>query len=152
MGNQNYTTTILVDQTPKEVFKAVNNVRGWWIDEIDGQSEKLNDEFSVLFYDGVHYSKQKLVEFVPDKKVVWLVTESKLNFIEDENEWTGTKISFEISAIGNKTQLQFTHYGLRPDIECYKDCSNAWGGYIKNSLFDLITKGQGEPTPMNARL
>src|SRR5687767_13906156 len=130
MGNQNYTTTILVDQTPKEVFKAVNNVRGWWIDEIDGQSEKLNDEFSVLFYDGVHYSKQRLVEFAPDKKVVWLVTESKLNFIEDEDEWTGTKISFDISTIGNKTQLQFTHYGLRPDIECYKDCSNAWGGYI----------------------
>jgi hypothetical protein len=152
MGNQSFTTTMLVDQTPKQVFNAINNVRGWWIDEIDGQSEKLNDEFSVLFYDGVHYSKQKLVEFIPDKKVVWLVTESKLNFIEDENEWTGTKISFEISAIGNKTQLQFTHHGLRPDIECYKDCSNAWGGYIKKSLFDLITKGQGEPTPMNARL
>jgi hypothetical protein len=152
MGNQNYATTILVDQTPKEVFKAINNVRGWWIDDIDGQSEKLNDEFSVLFYDGVHYSKQKLVEFVPDKKVVWLVTESKLNFIEDESEWTGTKISFEISTIGNKTQLQFTHHGLRPDIECYKDCSNAWGGYIKKSLFDLITKGQGEPTPVNAKL
>jgi hypothetical protein len=152
MGNQNYTATILVDQTPKEVFKAINNVRGWWIDDIDGQSEKLNDEFSVLFYDGVHYSKQKLVEFVPDKKVVWLVTESKLNFIEDESEWTGTKISFEISTIGNKTQLQFTHHGLRPDIECYKDCSNAWGGYIKKSLFDLITKGQGEPTPVNAKL
>jgi hypothetical protein len=152
MGNQNYTATILVDQTPKEVFKAINNVRGWWIDDIDGHSEKLNDEFSVLFYDGVHYSKQKLVEFVPDKKVVWLVTESKLNFIEDESEWTGTKISFEISTIGNKTQLQFTHHGLRPDIECYKDCSNAWGGYIKKSLFALITKGQGEPTPVNARL
>jgi hypothetical protein len=152
MGNQNYATTILVDQTPKEVFNAINNVRGWWIDDIDGQSEKLNDEFSVLFYDGVHYSKQKLVEFVPDKKVVWLVTESKLNFIEDESEWTGTKISFEISTIGNKTQLQFTHHGLRPDIECYKDCSNAWGGYIKKSLFDLITKGQGEPTPVNAKL
>jgi hypothetical protein len=152
MGNQNYTATILVDQTPKEVFNAINNVRGWWIDDIDGQSEKLNDEFSVLFYDGVHYSKQKLVEFVPDKKVVWLVTESKLNFIEDESEWTGTKISFEISTIGNKTQLQFTHHGLRPDIECYKDCSNAWGGYIKKSLFDLITKRQGEPTPVNAKL
>jgi hypothetical protein len=152
MGNQNYTATILVDQTPKEVFNAINNVRGWWIDDIDGQSEKLNDEFSVLFYDGVHYSKQKLVEFVPDKKVVWLVTESKLNFIEDESEWTGTKISFEISTIGNKTQLQFTHHGLRPDIECYKDCSNAWGGYIKKSLFELITKGQGEPTPVNAKL
>lgn len=152
MGNQNFTTTVLVDQSPTEVFNAINNVRGWWIDEINGKSEKLNDEFSVLFYDGVHYSKQKLVEFIPNEKVVWLVTESKLSFVEDESEWTGTKISFEISTVGNKTQLQFTHHGLRPDIECYKDCSNAWGGYIKKSLFDLITKGEGEPTPVGARL
>jgi hypothetical protein len=152
MGNQNFTTTMLVDQTPKEVFNAVNNVQAWWIDKIDGKSAKLNDEFCVLFYQGVHYSKQKLVEFIAEKKVVWLVTESKLSFVEDENEWTGTKISFDISTIGNKTQLQFTHHGLRPDVECYKDCSNAWAGYIKGSLLELITTGKGEPTEKDAKL
>jgi hypothetical protein len=40
------------------------------------------------------------------------------------------------------TQLRFTHHGLVPAIECYKDCSNAWGQLIQQSLFSLMTTGK----------
>jgi activator of Hsp90 ATPase-like protein len=132
LTTSNFTTTFFVDQTPKEVFKAINNVRGWWQGEIKGNTDKLNDEFTYQMED-IHFSKQKLVEVIPDKKVVWLITESKLSFTKDKSEWTGTKISFEISEINNKTQVRFTHVGLVPAFECYGDCSNAWTQLIQEA-------------------
>jgi hypothetical protein len=146
MNNQDFTTTILVDQTPKEAFDAINNVRGWWSQEVEGGTEKLNDEFNYHYKD-VHRCKMKLVEVVPEKKVVWLVLDNYFNFTENNNEWAGTKISFEITRQDNKTQISFTHRGLVPEFECFDICSNAWSGYINSSLSSLITTGEGQPNP-----
>jgi len=143
METKDFTTTILADKTPKEIFDAINNVRGWWQGSIEGSTDKLHDEF-IYRMEEFHFSKQKLVEVIPNEKVVWLVTDSQLNFIKDKNEWTGTKIIFEISEKNNKTQLRFTHVGLVNEIECYDACSNAWSQLIQESLFSLITTGKGK--------
>jgi hypothetical protein len=145
MKKQDYHTSITVDATAHEAFNFINSVTKWWTENLEGSSQKLDDEFTVRFGD-VHYSKQKLVEVVPDKKVVWLVTDSKLNFIKDKKEWTNTKITFEILIQNNKTQVDFTHIGLVPEIECFDACSNAWGEYIHGSLLKLINTGKGQPT------
>ncbi|MBC7888717.1 MAG: SRPBCC domain-containing protein [Ferruginibacter sp.] len=144
MNKQDYTVSITVNATAQKAFESINNVSKWWTENLEGSSQKLDDEFTVRF-DDVHVSKQKLVEIIPDKKVVWLVTDSKLNFIEDEKEWTNTKISFEIMNQDNKTQINFTHFGLVPEVECYKDCSKGWDYYIKGSLFKLLNEGKGTP-------
>ena len=149
MKTSDFTTTISVDQTPQEAFEAINNVRDWWPGEIEGNTTKLNDEFSYR-YKKMHYSNQKLVEVIPGKKVVWLVTESSLNFVENKSEWTGTKIIFEISEKGNKTQVRFTHQGLVPQFECFDACSNAWTDIIRDGLRALITTGKGKASLENA--
>jgi uncharacterized protein YndB with AHSA1/START domain len=143
-NNQDFTTTILVDATPAEVFNAVNKPRDWWSQEITGNTNTLNAEWNYHYKD-VHVCKMKITELVPDTKVVWLVLENSFNFIKDQSEWVGTKIIFDISRKGNKTELRFTHQGLTPAYECYDICENAWTQYIQQSLFSLITTGTGQP-------
>ena len=150
MKEQDYTVNITVNATAQDAFESINNVSKWWTENLEGSSQNLSDEFTVRFGD-VHVSKQKIVEVIPGKKVVWLVTESRLNFIEDKHEWTGTKISFDITENENKTQIRFTHLGLVPECECFDACSNAWNPYIQQSLWSLISTGNGQPTPKESK-
>lgn len=143
MNRKDFTITLLVDKTPQEAFDTINDVRGWWTENLEGSSQKPGDEFTVRF-DDIHMSKQKLVEVIQGKKVVWLVTDSKLNFVEDKQEWTNTKISFEIAEQDGQTQIKFTHFGLVPEVECYNGCSTGWTYYI-GSLYKLLTEGKGTP-------
>jgi hypothetical protein len=144
MDAQNFTAVFTVDQTPEEVFSAINNVRGWWSGEIEGSTDHVGDQWTYRYKD-VHRSQQEITELVPGKRVAWHVQDGYLNFTEDKTEWTGTDMTFDISEKGDKTEVRFTHAGLIPDFECFDSCSNAWGFYINGSLRSLITTGAGEP-------
>ncbi len=87
MKNQSITHAFTVDQTPEEVFAVINHVRGWWSGKpgIEGSTDKLGDEFTFR-YQPQHYSKQKVTELIPGKKIVWLVSVSKINVLKDQNE------------------------------------------------------------------
>lgn len=143
MNNEEYTIVLSVDQTPREVFDAINNVRGWWAGiwsgEIEGETNKLNGEF-VYRVPNVHYSKQKIIEFSPNTKVVWLVLDANLTFTKNRTEWKGTKISFEIISKDYKTEIRFKHIGLVSEYECYNNCSNAWNMLINKRLKTLLMK------------
>jgi hypothetical protein len=142
MQTNSYTATIEAAQSPEAVFNHINDVSKWWSKDFEGSSTKLHDEF-VICHPGRHYSKQKLVEVIPGKKIVWLVTDSKLNWLEkDKSEWTNTKMIFEITIKGNKTLLHFTHEGLVPGKECHERCVQGWNMVIKEWLFNFIITGK----------
>jgi hypothetical protein len=144
MKDQNYSASISVDKTPEEAFSAIKNVRGWWSEEIEGSTDKLDAEWTYHYKD-VHRCKIKVIELVPGKKIVWRVLDNYFDFTTDKTEWKDTIIRFEISRKGNKTEIRFTHVGLVPQYECFDICSDAWGSYIKGSLKSLIVTGKGHP-------
>lgn len=154
MNTTDFTTTLLVDQTPEEVFNAINNVRGWWSEEIEGRTDKLNDVFKY-HYEDVHRCQIKIIELVPGKKVVWHILDNyfkpeffaalSIPFTKDNGEWVDTKVVFEITVKDNKTQIRLTHIGLTPEYECFEVCTNGWNHYIQGSLLSLITTGEGKP-------
>ena len=144
MDAKDFTVAFTVEQTPEEAFAAINDVRGWWTGKpgIEGSTDKLGDEFTYR-YEPHHYSKQKVTELIPGKRVVWLVLDSSIDFVNDKSEWKGTKVTFDIAKKGDKTEVRFTHIGLAPDIECFDACSNAWGSYVNGGLRSLIaTRGR----------
>ena len=143
MKKQDYTATILVKATANEAFKSINNVAAWWTENVEGSSEKLNDVLIIHF--GETFVTIKIVESVPDKKVVWNVTDCYLPWLADKQEWTNTRIVFELSAEGDSTSIQFTHVGLEPQVECYDGCVKGWDQYFKGSLAKLINEGKGLP-------
>ena len=144
--NRSYTAAILVDQNPETAFKAIKNFRAWWSEEIEGVTDKLHEEF-FYHYKDIHLCKIKLIETLPDKRLVYQVLENEFNFIKDKMEWVNTKLIFEITGENGKTRVLFTHEGLVPEYECYNVCNDAWSGYIKKSLYNLIATGKGEPNP-----
>jgi hypothetical protein len=141
-----YALTLTLSQSPIEVFNAINDTPSWWSGEIVGDTDKLNAEFTYQVA-GVHFTRQRVTELVPGKKIVWHVTEAKIDFVQNTGEWKGTDLVFELERKGDQTELRFTHRGLSPTYECYDNCSSAWSTLVTGNLRRRIETGEPQPSP-----
>jgi hypothetical protein len=137
MTDNSYTTSFRVDRTAEGVYTAITDPRSWWDGEIEGDTDKLGGEFTYR-YEDLHFSRQRVTELTPNKKVTWLVVEGGPAFTDERDEWPGTTIVFEISDAREGAEVRFTHFGLAPNLECFDACSAAWGHYIGDSLRQAV--------------
>lgn len=142
-GNNSLSITITVPKPAEEVYSAINNVRGWWSAGANGRTSNLHDEFLIDFKR--HWWTFKIIETIPGQKVVWKCTGSYMPWNEDQHEWSGTTVQFDILEQDDQTELTFTHKGLVPQCACFEGCLKGWTGYIQISLLNLLNNGIGTP-------
>jgi hypothetical protein len=144
--SDNLTIEFTADCTPLQAYTAILDVRGWWSGQIDGPTDELGGEFTYRYQD-VHRSLQRVTALEPGRRVAWHVVDAYLEFVADKAEWAGTDITFDIEPTSHGTRVVFTHVGLAEDVECFDQCSTAWGFYIGTSLPGLIRGHAGRPNP-----
>ncbi|MFI5152699.1 MAG: SRPBCC domain-containing protein [Chitinophagales bacterium] len=140
---KDYSATIQAHVSSSEAFEKIARVGDWWAKSFKGKAKKLNDEFTVRF--GETFVDFRITEAIPDKKIVWAVTDCWLHWLHDKKEWMDTRVVWEISLKKNAVQINMTHVGLLPEVECYKDCKKGWDGHVKGSLMALLMEGKGRP-------
>jgi alpha-amylase/alpha-mannosidase (GH57 family) len=141
--DENYHKAITVKTTAMEAFKSISNIAGWWNPaflQFEGNTANLNDVFRVS-WGGKTWVSFKVIESVPEKRLVWLVTDCYLDFVKDEKEWKDTKVVWDISADEDGIRIEMTHVGLVPGVECYNECSSGWNKHIGNELLKLAERG-----------
>ncbi|MBS1935762.1 MAG: SRPBCC domain-containing protein, partial [Bacteroidetes bacterium] len=121
---KNYHSSISANVSAKEAFDKICDVPAWWALDFHGNSKKKNDVFSIHF--GTTSVTFKIADAVPEEIIVWKVIDSYLPWLNDKEEWTGTKIVFEISSHNGKTKIDVTDVGLTPEVECYESCEQGW--------------------------
>jgi hypothetical protein len=142
MAKNDFNSSLSAKITADEAIKKISNVPGWWGITFSGVSEKQNDEF-VVKMGGDSFFNFTVTELIPGKRVVWLITDCYMPWYADKKEWANTKLIFDVTENNGVTNLNFTHEGLTPEAECYKDCEPGWTHWIKTSLFSYFTTGKG---------
>ena len=140
---KDFSLSLTVKASAKETMEKISQVNLWWAKNFKGNAGKLNDEFSVYF--GDTYVNFIISEFIPDKKIIWLVTDCNLHWIEDKKEWKDTEVIWTLTGKDGKTQIDFVHKGITPESECYDSCEPGWTHHLKDSLLKLIDAGKGFP-------
>jgi hypothetical protein len=148
MTDRSYRTVLAVEATPDAAYAAINDVRGWWSEDLDGSTDRVGAEFDFRGnHEGVHVHRAliRVTDLVPGERVAWHVVENHFSFTDDQSEWTGTRIVFEIAPSAAGAEIRFSHLGLEPDDECFEVCSNAWAQFLHDSLRAFIETGEGRP-------
>ena len=143
MTNKNFSRTITENISVSEAIKKICKVGEWWGVTCSGNSEKQDDKF-VVKIGGDSFFNFAVAELIPNKKVVWLVTDCNMPWYFDKKEWKNTKMIFDLSENHEVPTLNFTHEGLTPEVECYKGCEFGWTHWITRSLFSFLTTGKGD--------
>lgn len=130
--------------SPIEAYQALATVEGlsnWWTEDTTGESAVgglLQFRFGRGGFD------MRVVELVPEERVVWEV-------VDGPEEWIGTRVRFDLKQDGDYTVVLFKHQGWKEPVEFMHHCSTKWGVFLL-SLKSLVETGAGAPSPIDVKI
>lgn len=127
----------------EEAQSKISKVPDWWGVGFEGSAGQPGDHFTIRMGPEAYFNCT-VTELIPRKKTVWTVDECFMPWYTDKQEWTNTRMIFELSEHNGETTVIFTHQGLVPEVECYKDCKPGWTHWITRSLYSYFTTGTGD--------
>ena len=135
-----YHADLTIDAPVHAVFAAVSSVEGlsgWWTTDTSGSPEP-GGELRFTFRDGV--AVMRVTDQVPPTLERWTCLGHS-----GQPEWAGTTVTFRLTEVNaTVSRLEFTHGGLRPQLDCYEQCSAGWN-YLMGSLVSYAETGSGHP-------
>jgi uncharacterized protein YndB with AHSA1/START domain len=130
--------------TPHAVYTAltaIDGLAGWWTTDTRGTSAVGG---IIEFRFGAGGIDMKVLELVPDQRVVWKV-------VAGPAEWLGTTVSFDLAKEGDWTLIRFKHQGWKEPVDFMHHCTTKWGVFLL-SLKSLLETGKGAPAPNDIKL
>ena len=137
---KDYQTSILMSTSRPILFSAISeNLAEWW-----GKQDNIIDQAKVVFKVswGEPWYEFKVIHFERNKEMVWECIDANQKIVDLENiekEWVGTKIIWTLTKLSDaRTELQFKHEGLVPELLCFDFCSKSWDHFLKESLVKYV--------------
>jgi hypothetical protein len=84
METKNFNCSITTKISASEAIKKISQVPAWWGVAFIGSAEKQGDEF-VIKMGGDSFFNFTVSELIPNKRVVWLVTDCYMPWYTENN-------------------------------------------------------------------
>ncbi|WP_406230819.1 SRPBCC domain-containing protein [Nocardia sp. NBC_01009] len=134
-----------IKSAPAEVYAALTTTEGladWWATNTRGEGTDVGGVLQFRFSAGGF--DMKVLELVPDKRVLWEV-------VDGPEEWIGTHVNWDLDQVDDYTIVLFKHEGWKEPVEFMHHCSTKWAVFLM-SLKSLIETGKGAPDPHDVQI
>jgi uncharacterized protein YndB with AHSA1/START domain len=125
--------------TVYDAIATPDGVRGWWTPDADIATE-VGGVSQVRFGAG-GWTDLRVDRLDRPYRIEWTCVAQDVSGFTPNDEWVGTRISFELSEVEGGTRLDLTHYGLAP-LDCIEMCEAGWRRHAGEDLKKLVERGE----------
>jgi hypothetical protein len=112
--------TISIDAPRERVFPLIASGSGftrWWAADV-------TEDYLTGIIEAAFFNRSTVYRLTPIRsstswKAEWMC--------QTDQEWTGTRLLFELIETSGKTQLHFTHAGWKAETDYFFSCTKVWG-------------------------